>query len=278
MNINTLINQAIKYIALLGVIFIVICTVMYIAQEKFIFFPTKLPLDYTFNFNVPFEEQYIATNDDHNLHGILFKADASKGVILYLHGNAGAVNSWGEVASVYTNLNYDIFILDYRGYGKSEGEIQNEQQFYDDIQLVYDHLKSIYSEDEIIILGCSIGTGAAAKVASENHPKMLILLAPYYSLVDVMHQFYPFLPGFILKYQFKTHKFLKKTKAPIVLFHGNKDEVIDYQSSLKLQKVLKPTDSLITLKNQMHNGIDHNPEYNVALSNILKPNIDLKDQ
>ena len=75
---------------------------MFILQEKLIFFPQKLDKNYQFNFDQKFEEVYITTIDSIYLHGILFKADNSKGLIYYLHGNAGSLSSWGEVAATYT--------------------------------------------------------------------------------------------------------------------------------------------------------------------------------
>lgn len=106
--------------------FVTLYTVIGLTQEQLIFFPTKLASNYQFNFAYPFEEIDVITEDSLKLHGVLFKADSSKGLIFYLHGNSGNVNTWGSLAQVYTNLNYDVFILDYRGYGKSEGRISSE--------------------------------------------------------------------------------------------------------------------------------------------------------
>ena len=175
-------------LALLSVIVIVVLTsvaMLTLNQEELIFFPTKLPANHVFRFNSTFQERYIKTPDGHRLHGLLFKADSSAGIIFYLHGNAGDLDSWGEIASTYTKLNYDIFMLDYRGYGKSEGNISSEQQFHEDVQLAYDHVKKDYPEEKIVVLGYSIGTGTAARLAAFNHPKMLILQSPYYSLIDL---------------------------------------------------------------------------------------------
>lgn len=211
----------------------------------------------------------VKTADNKLLNAILFKADSSKGVIFYLHGNAGCLRSWGEVAKTYTDMNYDVFMLDYPGYGKSEGTIDGQTELFQDIQTAYDTLKSNYSEDRIIVLGYSVGTGLAAKVASTNHPRLLILQAPYYSLTDMMRNTYPIIPTFILKYKFETNEYLKLSKMPVVLFHGDQDEVIHYNSSLKLQKEFKKQDTLITLHGQGHNGMTENPEYKLELQKIL---------
>ncbi len=242
---------------------------MLFKQEDLIFFPTKLPADYVFRFNTDFQERYITAADGTKLHGLLFKTKAPAGLIFYLHGNAGALDSWGELAPVYNNLNYDIFMLDYRGYGKSQGSISSEKQFHDDVQAAYENLKKDYPEEQIVIIGYSIGTGAAARLAAENNPKMLILEAPYYSLADLAKKHYPIIPAAFIKYTFKTYEFVAKVKAPVVLIHGDRDEIIYYGSSLKLKEHLKPTDTLITLKGQYHNGIYQNPDYVAAIRQIL---------
>ena len=242
---------------------------LYFGQEHLIFHPTKLPADYHFNYKNKFEEMSITAKDGNKLNGLLFKSDSAKGLVFYLHGNGGALDTWGNISHIYTDLHYDIFILDYRGYGKSEGKITSEKQFYSDIQTVYDSLKQLYAESNTVIIGYSIGTGPAAILASVNHPKLLILLTPYYSLTDMAEQQYPFSPGFILKYKFETCKGVSKTKAPVIIFHGNADEVINYHQSLKLKQCFKTGDRLFILPNQGHGGMNENEIYQQELKQLL---------
>lgn len=257
----------------LTVIISLLCIIgiaLYFMQERLIFFPQKLSGDHQFAFDNKYEEITVTTADNKKLHAVLFKTDsASKGVIFYLHGNAGAVDSWGELAGLYNKLQYDVMMPDYRGYGKSEGSIYGQKQFFDDVDVFYSHLTKKYSEDKIVVLGYSIGTGAAAHVASTHHPVLLILQAPYYTLTDLVNNIYPVVPSFLLKYKFETAEYLKKCNMPVVIFHGDKDEVIYHGSSLKLKAHLKPSDTLITLKNQSHNGMTENQEYRQNMRRIL---------
>lgn len=149
------------------------------------------------------------------------------------------------------------------------GRIKSTAQLFEDIQTAYNAMKKRYSEQEMVILGYSIGTGPASYLASTNHPKRLILQAPYYNMTDMMRHTYPIIPTFLLKYKFQTNEYLKNCKMPVVIFHGNQDEVIYYGSSLKLQQEMKPGDTLITLRGQGHNGITDNPDYIVAINKIL---------
>ena len=235
--------------------YVLICVVVYVFQERMIFFPKKLAADYKFQFEQSYEEISIPA-DGIKLNGLLLKADSSKGLVFYLHGNAGGLDSWGEIGGTYTSLGYDVFMLDYRGYGKSVGRITGEKQFYDDVQIAYDSLKKRYPENKIIIVGYSIGTGAASKLASTNNPRMLILQAPYFSLKDMMRKNYPVLPTFLLKYGFENYKHLQSTKAPVYIFHGKQDEVIYSGSSEKLKPYLKKYDRVIFIEGIGHNGMN----------------------
>jgi len=239
-------------------------------QVKFFFPGAKLAADYVYNFPVQFKEVSIKTNDSTLLSALLFKADSSKGVILYLHGNTGSLAQWGNISKVYTGLHYDLLMVDYRGYGKSDGFIKSETQLYSDMQAAYDYLKTLYSEDKIIVLGYSIGTGPAAYLAANNHPKELILQAPYYSLPDAMHHLRPGFDTAKIAFHFNTWQYLQKTTARIVIFHGDEDKMFYYGSSLKLQAFFKPGDELITLKGAGHPFMDRNEDYLVGLGRVLR--------
>lgn len=250
-------------------LYAILCGSLNLFQEKIIFIPEKLSKNFKYSFENQFEEINIKAKDGKLLNGLLFKAENSKGLVFYLHGNGGSLETWGKVAKVYTDLNYDVYMIDYRSYGKSEGEITNEQQLFDDHQIAYNELKKKYSEKKIIVLGYSIGTGFAAQLASANQPKLLILLAPYYNLTDLMKDKFPIIPAFILRYKLATNEYLKRCKMPVVIFHGKKDQAIYYGSSLKLKAEFKPKDSLITLENQGHDGMSYSNDFKGEIAKIL---------
>ncbi|HOG41256.1 MAG TPA: alpha/beta fold hydrolase [Bacteroidales bacterium] len=256
-------------VAVIIAIPIIFLGLLYFYQEKLFFHPVKLGANYAFEFDQKFEEIYIQSDDGTILNGILFQSDTTKGVVFYLHGNAGSIRSCGKVAQTYTNLNYDIFVLDYRGFGKSEGKIKSEEQLYSDSQIAYDELKKRYDENDIIIEGYSIGTGLASELASKNNPKLLILKAPYYSFEDLVCGTYH-LPEFLLRYKIPTNEYLEKVKAPVIIFHGTEDKIINYDSSLKLEAEFKEGDTLITLEDQGHGNITSNESYKTEIAKILE--------
>jgi len=259
------------FLVLIG-IYIAGLTLIYFNQEKFIFLPTKLDQNYVYHFQDNFEEINLKTSDDININALLFKTDNPKGVIYYLHGNSGNLSGWGDLAGLYLELGYDFFVIDYRGFGKSGGKISNEQEFYSDAQLGYDFIKNSYRENEIVIIGYSIGTGAASYLASKNSPKLLILQAPYYNLTEISKTRMPFVPSFLLKYKFENNVHLNNTDCPVYIFHGDKDQTIFYEDAVKLKEHLKEKDEYITLKGQRHNGINENVEFIEKSKVILSSN------
>jgi len=211
-------------------------------------FPGTKQDETSIKFSNNFEEINVEMQDGFKLNGLLFKAKRSKGLIFYLHGSNGALDTWSKIAPTYLNLNYDIFILDYRGYGKSESKVASEKQLYSDVQAVYNNLKIRYPESKIVLIGQSIGSGAAAMLAANNNPKKLVLQAPYYSLADWIHSIAPKVDTANLKYQLKTYEFLQKTQAPVIIFHGDEDKAIYYGSSQKLSTFFKPGDKTYRLE------------------------------
>lgn len=212
----------------------------------------------------------LTTNSNYQELNSKINPNNSKGLIFYLHGNSGSLAGWGNIAKFYNKLGWDVLMMDYRGFGKSEGQITSQNQLFEDNQIFYNFAKSVYPEDKIIVMGFSIGTGMAAKIAQNNNPKKLILQAPYYSLGRVMSDNFLFVPSFLLKYELETAKYLQSSQVPVTIFHGDRDETIFYSNSLALQKNLKNGDKLITLKNQTHMGIEENLEYQQQIGQSLE--------
>ena len=131
-------------------IYLLTCISLYFAQEKLLFFPDVLAKDYVYKFDQPFEELNYPIEKGKSLNAVLFQSKENKGIVFYLHGNGGAIDSWGMGASLFLDNGYDVLYLDYRGYGKSGGNIHSEAQLIADAQQVYDDLKSKYGEVNIM--------------------------------------------------------------------------------------------------------------------------------
>lgn len=246
-------------------------TSLYFIQEKILFHPTVLTQAYVFQFSQPFEEVFLTTTDDAVINAIHFKAENPKGVILYFHGNAGDLSRWGLIAEYFVKQQYDVFIMDYRMYGKSTGML-SEKVLYDDAQLCYDYVLKHYKESDITLYGRSLGTGIATNVASKNNPKQLILETPYYSMVDVAQSRFPIFPvKYVLKYKIPTFEFIKNVDCPITIFHGTDDSVVPFESGKKLYDGLsKEQARFIQIDGGNHNNLIDFEAYRNGIDDILK--------
>jgi pimeloyl-ACP methyl ester carboxylesterase len=259
-------------LSIAALLYVAVCGFLYFKQESLLFYPEKLPADYQFRFPGVHREYPITAPDGTQLSGLLFKVKDPKGLVFFLHGNGGSLAGWGGVAAIYTQLGYDIFLLDYRGYGKSQSRISSQAQLFGDVEATYNQFEKLYPESKIVIAGYSVGTGPAAWLAARHHPRRLLLHAPYYSMADMAAhtiRLWPILPGWLLRYPLATNEYVQQVSAPVVLFHGDRDEVIPYQSSVRLRALLKPGDQLITIRGGRHNGLLERPQYQQAIRELL---------
>jgi len=235
--------------------YILVCIIYFFIQEKIIFFPEKLPSDYKFKFSWEFEEVFLETDKNATIHGLHFKHRNPKGIIIYFHGNAGSLRSWGELSYDFRLYPYDFFIYDFRSYGKSTGK-RSEKAMYKDAKFCVEYAKQFYDEDQIILYGRSLGSGLATYCASHYNVKKVILETPYYNLYDLARHYAPFVPyKLLMRYSFRSDQFIHKINCPIYIFHGTKDRVIPYSSAKKLSTKMKITDKFITIPGGNHNNL-----------------------
>lgn len=263
-------NKILVWIGGFIILYIGVCIGFYSIQESFYFHLKKLPKDHVFQSEKDFKELTINTTDGYKLNGVLVKSDSSRGLILFLHGSGGNINKYfiHNRDSIYTDLGYDIFLLDYRGYGKSEGKINNEKQFTDDLDCVYSLMKNMYEEEDIVMIGFSLGTFAASYLASKNNPKLLVMESAFFSGEELNKKRFFFLPVSLLsKYKLETYKYVKDTKAPIAFFFGS----LDYLSfDKRWHNLLKPGDKVTILEGEPHVDFAHNKQYIDELQTLLR--------
>ena len=250
-------------------VYILLCSGLYFQQNELIFRPEVLAADFRFNFPQSFREVNVPV-DGANLNALHFTVAQPRGVVLFFHGNAGSLRRWGEVAESLTHRGYDLLAFDYRGYGKSSGKIKTERQLHDDADRVYAYVRERYAAENIIVYGRSLGSGIAAQLAVRHTPKMLILETPYFSLKDLTATFYPYVPGFLLKFPLRTDLALPQVKSPVYLIHGTRDAVVPYSSSERLLPLIASTKEMVTIPGGEHNGLRLTPTYNAALDRFLR--------
>ena len=252
-------------------IYLVASIVLYYVQDYFLFKPEKLPEDFQFYYeNQETEEYNLETRDGAVINGLLFKPkNRSKGVVLYLKGNSKSIKGWGKFAVDFTRHDYSVLMVDYRGFGKSTGR-RSQKAIKRDLQEIYNLIKEKATEERIIVYGRSLGSGFAAKLASMNNPKMLILDAPYYSLTKVTGRYMPFMPlSIIMKYPLPTYKWLKYVKCPIHIIHGTNDKLIPFKTSVKLSQIQPKITRLYTVIGGGHKNLNNFESYHKMLGEII---------
>ena len=250
---------------------IILFVAIYFFQEKLIFKPEKLKQDFQFKYDAPFKEYFFDVEPGVRINGLHFYRENPKGLILYFHGNTRSIKGWARYARDFYRYDYDVLLVDYRGFGKSTGK-RSEKEMLDDMQYVYDQLKNKYSENHLIVYGRSIGSGFATKLASDNNPRYLILDAPYYSFRKAVERFLPILPiRFVLRYHLRTDRWIQKVKCHTYIIHGTKDWLIPIRHSEALQKLNPRMITLIRIQGGGHNNLPSFDEYHNFIRDILKP-------
>jgi uncharacterized protein len=246
---------------------------VYFVQDFFIFKPEKLSENFEFKYEFPFEELNFKISESENINGLRFFTEEAikRGLVIYFHGNTRSIKGWAKYSRDFTVHGYDVLMIDYRGFGKSKGK-RSETAMKKDAQHVYNKMRYDfkYPENKIIIYGRSLGSGFAAKLASSNKPKLLILDAPYYSFSSLTNRYLPFLPiSILLRFKIRTDQWLKYCRSPIFIIHGNKDRLIPLSSSVRLAKVAPLNTILVPIYGGGHNDLPSFEEYHRVLKDIL---------
>lgn len=250
--------------------YLALIAIVYLVQEFFIFKPEKLRADFEYKYDVPFEELFFDIEPGVRINGLHFKTQKPLGLILYFHGNSRSIKGWAKYAKDFYRYNYDVVLVDYRGFGKSTGK-RSEHDMLKDMQFVYDTLAVEYTEHHIIVYGRSLGSGFAAKIASDNKPRYLILDAPYFNFRKVIERFLPILPiRYLLRYHLRTDKWIRHVNCHTYILHGTRDWLIPISNSEKLQAINPHKITLIRIEGGGHNNLPTFNEYHNFIRDILQ--------
>lgn len=239
---------------------------VYYKQEALLFFPDRLPPGY--RFAIPGAAEVSVPVNGATLSALHFKMPNPKGVVFFLHGNGGSLASWFTNSAFYQRVNFDLFMIDYRGYGKSTGRIESEAQLRDDVRKAFAHIAPAYDGKRIVIYGRSLGTGLAAGLAADVQPDLTILVSPYYSMRDVARTHYPYLPSGLLRYSLETWRDLPRIRRPAALIHGELDSLIPVSHSTRLHSLV-PQNKLLLLPQAAHNDVHEHDTYREFLADLL---------
>jgi fermentation-respiration switch protein FrsA (DUF1100 family) len=205
-------------------------------EKKGIYFPTRRISLTPKEVGLEFEDVYFFSSDGIKLNGWYVRAKESRATLLFCHGNAGNISLRLEAICMFSMLGLDVFIFDYRGYGRSQG-IPNEEGLYTDAHSAYKYLtdERKVSEGSIVVYGKSLGANVAVELCSNVSPAALISESAFTSAVDMGRKLFPFLPlKWLIKIKYDALSKIKDIRIPKLIIHSEDDEIIPFKQGKKL--------------------------------------------
>lgn len=230
-------------------------------QERLLFEPAPWPTDQPSTLGEPDVRSVWVDVPGAKLHALHLRQPDARGLVFFLHGNGGNVASWFTDTDFYRQAGFDLFMLDYRGYGRSSGQIENESQLMDDVRAAWAQVAPHYAGRPVVVYGRSLGSGLAAKLATEVNPALTVLVSPYVSMVALAGEQYPFVPSVLLRYPLRTDEAVGRIAGPVWLVHGEQDPLIPMAHSEALQKAVGERAQLLRLPKAAHADVHECPVY-----------------
>ena len=247
---------------------------MFLQQPGMIFFPARglqaTPADWAMSY----EDVSLKSADGIELHGWYIPAPRAERVVLFLHGNAGNISHRGESIAIFRRLGLDVFIFDYRGYGRSDGE-PGEAGLYQDAAAAWRYLVETrgVSPGNIVVFGRSLGGAVAAQLASRVQPQPggLILESTLSSARDFAKAAFPLLSRvLVVRYQFDSVARLTQVRCPVLVLHSPTDEIMPYRLGEKLYQSAHEPKRFVALRGDHNSGfMQSQPQYEQALGEFI---------
>ena len=232
---------------------------LWFRQEKLLFYPEVLAQDAVLP-SAPDVHESVVEVPGARLSVLELRLPAPKGVVFYLHGNAGSLRSWFAATDFYRQANFDLVMMDYRGYGKSTGRIESEAQLHADARAVWDQHAPRYRDRRVVFFGRSLGTGLAAPLAAQLRPDLTVLVSPYRSMAELATRHYPWIPQALLRYPLRTDQVISRIDGPVLLLHGEADALIPALHSQVLQ-ALAPRARAVIVPGAGHGDVHEHEAY-----------------
>lgn len=225
-------------LAAIGLIYAGAIAWLWFRQERLLFEPDKLAADDRICTDPDTREFFLDVPGARLSVAHLARPNA-RGVFFFLHGNSGNLKKWFVDLDAFRQANFDVVMFDYRGFGKSTGEIESEEQLHADVSAVWNHVAPMYKGMRVVIAGQSLGTGLAAGLSAQlsaagRTPDLTMLVSPYSSMRALAAELYPWVPIQVLRYPLHTLDHAAKLLGDVMLIHGEKDELIPIRHSEEL--------------------------------------------
>jgi fermentation-respiration switch protein FrsA (DUF1100 family) len=215
-------------------------------------------------YNLGDMKETMLTTEDHLKIHCWYHLPSKEGLpmVIYYHGNSGHLGKRELKYKELIDMGYGLVAISWRGFGKSEGK-PSEEGLYHDARAAVQFLNALgYESSDALVIGESLGSGMAVKMATENEFKGVVLITPYTSIADRAQEIYWYLPvKYLLRDNFKNLELIKSIHTPIFIVHGTEDDIIPHSHSEKLIEEANEPKRLIIYPGKGHNNLDNREVY-----------------
>ncbi|HMB58881.1 MAG TPA: alpha/beta hydrolase [Xanthomonadales bacterium] len=261
-------RMLIGLITVVASVYVLLALLLYLFQDRMVFLAdmpgralTASPAD----IGLAFDNVSILTRDEERLHGWYVPAGLqvdspvavqARGVVLFLHGNAGNISHRLDSIAIFHQLGLDTLIIDYRGYGESSGR-PSEAGTYLDAQAAWDYLvnERQVAAEQIIVFGRSLGGAVGTWLASRSNPAAVIIESSFTSGVDMARRLYPVFPArLITRIRYPVVDYVGQLRCPVLVVHSRDDEIIPFAMGQALFAASPEPKTLLELRGDHNNG------------------------
>lgn len=260
-----------KFLQWALIVYAALGILVYRFQDRFLFRPVALSEDHRYDFGIPHRERNLRFSETANISIVEFPApvESRRGIVLYYHGNRRNISWYARHVGGFHRNGYDVWMIDYPGYGKSTGRLETDVLFAYALQM-YRLARTQTSPDSLVIYGRSMGTGIAAWLAAREPARRLMLETPYYSLASLASTYMPLYPwDRMIRYGIRTHEYLPDVKAPVTIFQGTDDWTVPMRNAVRLKPLLKPGDEFVVIEGGGHNDLESFPVFRRKMDSVL---------
>lgn len=245
---------------------------LFIQQPKMTFFPYDRLEMTPAEWGLPYEEVSLLTDDQLTIHGWYIPHPTATKTVLFFHGNGGNISHRGDSVVIFHRLGLNVLIIDYRGYGRSEGQ-PDEPGMYRDAAAAWRYLTEQrgLAAKQILIFGRSLGGAVATRLAVQVEPAALILESTFSSARDMAGHLFPLLsPVLLLRYRFDSEQQIQQLKSPLYMGHSPDDEIIPYELGQKLFAAAPPPKRMFEMRGGHNDGfLQSQPGYELSLKAFI---------
>ncbi len=232
---------------------------MILGLEKFALYVPDRPLRATPQTEgLAYEEVWFSASDGVKLHGWLVPAPDARATVVWFHGNAGNIGDRVDnIGYLHRRLRVNVFIFDYRGYGRSDGSLSDlsEEATYRDGHgaLAYLRARPDLAHTRLVYFGRSLGAAIAVELARTHPPAGLILETAFTTLKDVARVHYPFVPLWFLRTKYESLRKIPEIRVPVMIVHGDRDEIVPLDQAHRLYAAANEPKRLYIIRGAHHN-------------------------